>query len=662
MSAPATSPMLEAALAYAAAGLRVLPFHETREGVCSCKLGSKCRNAGKHPRVRGHENVATTDPETIRQWWRRWPTANVGHWLRASEPLVAIDVDVPSPAKPDKKDGAQAMRELLSGLALNLKAFPTYSSPSGGFRIFGRVPEELAGMGKLPAPCEGVDMFGALGDSHANVLPPSRNGSGVYEWRGSFSAEDLELDALPALPSQLWARASNGRPSVEDEERAAIQDEEPPRGLPVSEFREAVKLWNAAHPGNYPKDASECPSCGSPDGFKALATDPTRWVCHSTRHGEEHAGRKGDRCYHGSELDLEAERRKTSTMRVLRSDGYLEERREKPKPRPILRRLADVEREDVTFLWEPYVPRGKITIFQGLPEAAKTMTACWLAARISTGTVPGAPAAPANVLFLIAEDGLEDTIRPRCESMGADLSRIYVLEEQWIEKDGRDQPQPIYFTDLELLEEVLAEVKPAALIADPIQAFLGADVDMHRANETRPVLSGLKRLADKARCAVVLVGHFRKGGGGQVMERTLGSIDIAGAARSILSFGKDPNDGDARHALHTKSNLAKAGHGLLFRWGPDHVYGYAGESTMTAEILFAAPGRPPTKIHDAQDFLREILAAGPLPSAKVEQEATRAGISKRTLMRAREELGVVARKADFGTGWVLRLPDPGDVL
>jgi RecA-family ATPase len=93
-----------------------------------------------------------------------------------------------------------------------------------------------------------------------------------------------------------------------------------------------------------------------------------------------------------------------------------------------LKRMSEIQAEPVSWLWEPYIPRGKITIVQGDPGDGKTTMMLAIAAAITNGeTLPGGMSGtPADVIFQTAEDGLTDTIKPRLELFGADCSRITV--------------------------------------------------------------------------------------------------------------------------------------------------------------------------------------------------------------------------------------------
>ena len=137
-----------------------------------------------------------------------------------------------------------------------------------------------------------------------------------------------------------------------------------------------------------------------------------------------------------------------------------------------------------------------------------------------------------NVIFQTAEDGLADTIKPRLENAGADCSKIFVI----------DEAEHALTLDDARLKAAILETKAKLVIIDPIQAYLGADKDMHRANEIRPIMSKLSRIAEETGAAIIVIGHLNKAHSGKSIYRGLGSIDIAAAARSILTVGEVPNE------------------------------------------------------------------------------------------------------------------------
>jgi hypothetical protein len=153
--------------------------------------------------------------------------------------------------------------------------------------------------------------------------------------------------------------------------------------------------------------------------------------------------------------------------------------------------MEDVVSKEVEWLWYPYIPYGKITIIEGDPGEGKTTLVLKLAAALSRGLpLPcddDKEYEPIHIIYQTAEDGIEDTIKPRLVKAGADCSMIRVIDET---------DKELSMTD-DRLEQAIIETGARLIILDPIQAYIGAKVDMHRANEIRPVLKHLGMIAEK---------------------------------------------------------------------------------------------------------------------------------------------------------------------
>ena len=298
--------------------------------------------------------------------------------------------------------------------------------------------------------------------------------------------------------------------------------------------------------------------------------------------------------------------------------------------------LADVEREEVNWLMFPYVAIGKLTVIQGDPGAGKTFLSAYIASLVTRGgchpLFPGVAFPTGNVLFQTGEDGLADTLRPRFESLGADLSKIYIIDES---------ENPVSFKDLDRLTDALRRYRPKLLIFDPIQAYLGADVDFHRANEIRPVMKGLGNLAAQHGCAIVLIGHLNKSIGGKALYRGVGSIDIPAVARSVLLVGIDPDDKSQRVVLQTKSSLAAPGPALGFTLDPETGFQWTGKLEDMTEERLLGMGRRSGKTGSAESILADILADGPKPAKEAIQAVVDVvGCSARTVQNAAKALGI----------------------
>jgi hypothetical protein len=320
--------------------------------------------------------------------------------------------------------------------------------------------------------------------------------------------------------------------------------------------------------------------------------------------------------------------------------------------------VADVDREQVRWLWPGRIPLGKVTVLDGDPGTGKSTLTLTIAAKVTTGSPfpDGTRPERADAILLSAEDDIGDTIRPRLEAAGADLNRCWVLPDVQPEPDKPPRP-PELPADLEALEGMVKDKQAALVVIDPIAAFLSGTVNMHYDQDVRRALAPLAYMAARTSAAVVIVRHMNKGTGGSALYRGSGSIGIVGAARAGLLVAPDPDDEDRRILAMSKTNLAKKLGSLAYRIIEDEQYGVArvkwdGASSLTANDLVRprvdedeAPA-----LAEAVRVLKEILADGPLAAGNIKKQAATAGVAERTLHRARQALGVTTRRQGFGQG------------
>lgn len=333
-------------------------------------------------------------------------------------------------------------------------------------------------------------------------------------------------------------------------------------------------------------------------------------------------------------------------------DNYKEVKKEEPCLKLIY--MDQVEVEEIEWLFYPFIPYGKVTIIQGDPGEGKTTVVLQIIAKLTKGeailseTSEGKSeeigVEPINVIYQTAEDGLGDTIKPRLLAAGADCFRVLVID---------DQEQPLTMVDARL-EEAIIQTKARLVVLDPIQGFLGVGVDMHRANEIRPLMKRISVLAEKYQCAIILIGHMNKNSNGKSSYRGLGSIDFQAAARSVLIVGRVKDEPEIRVICHVKSSLAPEGDAIAFRLDKEKGFHWIGKYDISVEDLLSGDGRG-QKIRSAKEFLKEILANGSMEQAKIAEEAEERGIKKKTLWNAKKELQIDSVK--IGNKWFWMLQD-----
>lgn len=314
-------------------------------------------------------------------------------------------------------------------------------------------------------------------------------------------------------------------------------------------------------------------------------------------------------------------------------------------------RMSEIQMREVEWLWYPYIPFGKLTIIQGDPGEGKTTFALRLAAACSTGRpMPGMESlSPFNVIYQSAEDGLEDTIKPRLTEAGADQERVINI---------REDKKSLHLLDSRI-EKAIVQCDAKLLILDPLQGYLGERIDMNRANEIREVMKAIGQVAQRTGCAIVLVGHLNKATGMSSAYRGLGSIDFRAAARSVLVVGRLRKNKNIRVIVHDKSSLAPEGKSLAFNLGNEEGFRWLdGYDEISAEdLLSGISSQQETKTMQAEEMIRTMLEGGAeIPGEEIVRAAAKKQISRRTVNEAKKNIaGIISRKV--GTKWMWSIPN-----
>ena len=309
-------------------------------------------------------------------------------------------------------------------------------------------------------------------------------------------------------------------------------------------------------------------------------------------------------------------------------------------------KMSEIESQEIKWLWYPFIPYGKLTIIQGDPGDGKTTLVLNLAAKLSNGI--GIDEAmqvsePINIIYQTAEDGLADTVKPRLEAAEANCERILVIDES---------EKSLSMVD-ERLEQAIINTNARLLILDPIQAYLGGGMDMNRANEARDMTKKLGLLAEKHKCAIVLIGHMNKAGGNKAAYRGMGSIDFFAVARSVLLVGRVEEQLNTRAVVQIKNNLAPFGHSKAFELN-ESGFRWLGDYEITADELLGGIASKANKMEQAKQLLRGLAETNNVMHSKeIFSLADEEGISKRTLENAKKELNIRAKKINNSWYWEL---------
>lgn len=326
---------------------------------------------------------------------------------------------------------------------------------------------------------------------------------------------------------------------------------------------------------------------------------------------------------------------------------------------------AGVVSQPIRWLWRGWLARGKLHILAGPPGSGKTTIALSIAAAITRGRMlpDGSQAQAGSVLVWSGEDDPADTLKPRLVAAGADVTRVFFVGDVGQGEEARPFDPARDLAGLERAAEMIGDV--ALLVADPVVSAVQGD--SHKNTEVRRALQPMVNLAARLGCAVLGISHFSKGTAGRdPLERVTGSIAFGALARVVWVAAKG-EDG-ARMLARAKSNIGPDGGG--FAYGLEMVDADGLEASRVAwgaplegsarELLGDAEAIADSPRDDAVEWLEVLLSGTEVPVKAIKAEANAAGLSWRTVERAKSELGVVAERIssgrDGGGYWVWTRP------
>jgi DNA repair protein RadA/Sms len=315
--------------------------------------------------------------------------------------------------------------------------------------------------------------------------------------------------------------------------------------------------------------------------------------------------------------------------------------------------MANVETKHIDWIWKPYISSGTLTCLDGYPGEGKSTLFARIAADISVGrALPGQERTqPGRSLFISNEDGIDTTLKPRLEKMGADCSKIEVY----------DGMLTLNAHGLTKLQRTLARLQPKIVFIDPLFSFLKGTSDTNSISAINETITPLRMIAKETNTSITFSRHLRKDESeSPAIFKGMGSIGVIGGVRSGLMLRKDQRNNERGYLAHIKSNQSAIGKTLEVLINNDGCH-FLGFSDLTAESLnklFTSKAKNP-RLNEAISFLESMLKNGPVAARKIQEEAKDVGISEDTLRRAKDSLGVIVEKNGTNGGqweWFL-MPD-----
>ena len=312
---------------------------------------------------------------------------------------------------------------------------------------------------------------------------------------------------------------------------------------------------------------------------------------------------------------------------------------------------SNVSAKSVDWLWYPYIPFGKLTVIQGDPGEGKSTFVLNLVSRLTNGQLmPDGYklSGPGIAIYQCAEDGMEDTIKPRLIQAGANCKRVAYIIDGDIAltlEDGR-------------IDSAIQETGANMLIIDPIQAFIPPGTDMLNATKMRAVLRKLAATAEKHHCAVILIGHMNKGSGTKSLYRGLGSIDIAAIARSVLMISRDENRPEIRYMYQIKSSLAPEGAAIAFSFNEYGGLEWQGRYDLNTATLIDSVTVKTSKREKARAKMIYLLEQGDKPAKEIYEGVANIGVGSRTVEAVKKDLQIKTYR--FDGCWYWHLPKAED--
>ncbi len=345
-----------------------------------------------------------------------------------------------------------------------------------------------------------------------------------------------------------------------------------------------------------------------------------------------------------------------------RQDDRIIVNSESLSPRVTYRKAIEIEPREIEWVWQQRIPRGMLTIIAGPGKIGKDTVCQSIAAHVTKGSpffdTPEVSVEPENVAFLACEDPLEFVQVPRLIAANANLDRVFF--PNGLQKTASTDAVGLNLSiHVPYLEEFVRENEIRVLFINPLNNYVGAEVDSNADTSVREFLRPIVSLAEDTNTAIVAIMHHNKSAS-SAANQTIGSVAYRNVARVNLTVAKDPMDNDRRFLLDNGSNLGREIPGAAFRIEEDcKGTGYAVWTEtvdLNAEqVLTSSRNSNDGELLECMNWLAEFLGSTEVSVKDVHAASDAEGFSRATLKRAKSELKIISQKPGFEDGWTWKL-------
>lgn len=601
--------MIQQALLYARDNFRVFPLHTFNKDGCTCGRAD-CSSAGKHPRTKNGVKDATTDEQQIRQWWTRWPMANIG--IATGNGLYVIDVDCA------KGGNYESLAELgIKGLLWTR----TVATGSGGYHFYLRCEEPLPNTaGKLgpyiDTRCEGGYV----------VAPPSRNSHGGYVWHSSREMQYLPERAIvrlkasksPSAGPQIWYPQRTGEKEITG--TLSSQEVVASAPQPVEPSNSLVTRTNA----QVARNNFLISMAGRWRGYGFDA--PTICALIATLNEHLYGGGK-----HPQGPLSREELERTIFKSVVKWDqecGTLP--LSLPPNADSLTNLLSCELPDPSWLVPELISEG-LVLLAGKPKLGKSWLALSLALDCALGTAcQGKLAlgrytvAKAGVLYLSLEDSqkrFQSRVMKLLNGRPTPENFAYLLTWKPLQGDGLLDLDTLLYT---ASDTRLVVIDTLARVRQPGKSGSNVYQDDYE------LMARLHEFAIRHHITLLLVHHTRKLGSDDPFDEISGSTGLTGAADTSMVLKRERNQPNA--TLHiTGRDVEEQELALIFD-----------SSTCTWSVTGTAAEREVSQ--SRKEVLNLLKQNGPMTPMDIAKELGKGSATIKSTLRRMVEDGEIARQ------------------